>query len=172
MRLAVIAQISQRVVLIVLGFVFLWLLLETSAGHLPSYRGEWGLVVAILVAVAAIPWEQLVGQRGLRQAAYALGLHRSLTAVLAWTVALSFVLLCFLPLCASNWNTVEAEAGLAIAAAWAARARRRRRGGRFPKLPLPAHQELPTFWLVSSRLGFRSWWYTCFCSGKWISTLH
>ena len=82
---------------ILFGFILLWLVLELSARLLGSFRGEYGIAVAVLVLTAAFAVERFVWKQQLSKAARHLGLTKPHSEALIWTIILSVVLMCFFP---------------------------------------------------------------------------
>ncbi len=85
------------------GFALLWGILHGSASALGSLRGEWGIVVALLVVASAILWESRTRRIRRAEAARSLGLVRPALRPLLGACAVSAALLCLLPL--YGWST-------------------------------------------------------------------
>lgn len=79
------------------GFVALWLILDRSAVWLGSYRGEMGLVIGLVVLVAAMGIEMPLSRVSMRRALADLGLRRAGVDGLGWSIALCLVMLGFYP---------------------------------------------------------------------------
>lgn len=86
-----------RIVAVLLGFVALYLLMDRTAAALQSFRGEWGIAIALLIGTAAILIEWLITRRSLRDTIRDLGLRRPNTRALLVTIGLCVVLLLVLP---------------------------------------------------------------------------
>lgn len=87
----------MRIAKILLWFVPLWLVLDQSARHLGSFRGEWGIAVAALTLLAAIAVEKLSAGSPPREALAALGLRKPGRMPLLAAVAITLLLVCFFP---------------------------------------------------------------------------
>lgn len=70
------ADQRSRTIATVAGFVLIWAVLAYSARRLGSLRGEWGLLIAPLVVIAALAVEKALDGRPLREALRALGFGR------------------------------------------------------------------------------------------------
>ena len=77
------------------GFLVLWLVLDRSAASLGSYRGEWGLLVALLTATDAVVVESLLSRCRAGRAAIALGQGWARWAATRTAVAVSAITLAF-----------------------------------------------------------------------------
>lgn len=98
-----------------LGFVVLWVVLDRSAALLGSLRGEWGLIVCVVVVPAAIAMECVLSGRTPRDAATALGIRVPRLRALSWTAVLCAALLAFFPLYSAATDsplTLRADAAL------------------------------------------------------------
>jgi membrane protease YdiL (CAAX protease family) len=80
------------------GFVLLWLLLDRSAALLGSVRGEYGILICIVVVVAAIAVEMSAFRRTFANAVRALGLGLPNGLGLAVALVLGGALVGFLAL--------------------------------------------------------------------------
>jgi membrane protease YdiL (CAAX protease family) len=83
---------------VLLGFVALYLLIDRTAAWLQSFRGEWGIAIALLVLAAALVIEWLITRRPLRELARSLGLGRSRRDAMLVTIGLCAILALVLPI--------------------------------------------------------------------------
>ena len=87
------------------GFALLWAILHGSASALGSLRGEWGILVALLVVASAVLWESLARRIPFAEAARSLGFVRPQLRSMLAACAVSLALLCLLPLYALGTGT-------------------------------------------------------------------
>jgi membrane protease YdiL (CAAX protease family) len=80
-----------------IGFVALWLLLDRTAAMLGSTRGEMGLLVCLIVLIAAMLVEILATRASPVTVLSALGLDRAKSVGVLWSVAICAAMLCFYP---------------------------------------------------------------------------
>jgi membrane protease YdiL (CAAX protease family) len=90
-------RLERGIALVLTGFVALWLILDRSAALLGSYRGEMGLLVCLIVLVAATGIEMALSGASMRRALTDLGLRRPNVAGTKWSVGLSVAMLGFYP---------------------------------------------------------------------------
>ena len=79
-------------------FLLLWTLMDRSAAALSSMRGEFGLLVCVIVMVAALTCESALSHTNIREAARALGLRSPTLSALLSAIALAGTLLLIFPL--------------------------------------------------------------------------
>jgi membrane protease YdiL (CAAX protease family) len=90
---------------IIAGFLFIWLVLDRSALSLGSFRGEAGILVALLTVLAAVVVERALFGRGPAKAVEALGFGTPARNGLLTALLLSAGLLAFFPIYAAMTQT-------------------------------------------------------------------
>lgn len=88
----------RRLVFVSLGFVALWLILDRSAALLGSTRGEMGLVVCLIVMIAAILVEFLLTRARPGEPLSVLGLRSPQASGAMWALIICAGMLAFYPI--------------------------------------------------------------------------
>lgn len=89
---------AMRMAKVLVGFLVIWAALDRSAALLGSFRGEFGIIVCVLVLAVAIGVEILFFGAKPAEALRALGLRAAPRRSVIATLALSAMLLSFFPL--------------------------------------------------------------------------
>ena len=91
-------RVDRNIVLAVLGFFVGWLVLDRLAFALGSFRGEWGLPVALATLAVLVVFEAIAFRTPWRDLPRSLGLTRPAPRATIAIVVLSLALVGFLPL--------------------------------------------------------------------------
>jgi membrane protease YdiL (CAAX protease family) len=88
---------SPNLWLVFAAFSVLWLILDRSAAGLGSYRGEFGVVVCLVVLMAALAVEVPISRNSVGQALLQLGLKPPAAKGMTWSMLLCAGMLLFYP---------------------------------------------------------------------------
>jgi membrane protease YdiL (CAAX protease family) len=87
----------MKTFLVLLGFVALYLAMDRTAAGLQSFRGEWGIAIAVLVVGAAVVVDWMIARKPLLETVRTLGLRTAERRALVVTLGLCAVLILVLP---------------------------------------------------------------------------